>query len=118
MGDDIQRDDGHQRVVQEIGDFFFLFWSHFCYDLQGFLGVASHDACSDRGFQAFHALGVGYDDAFHVLDDVAASLDFHAFGHFAKDFMRFGGSVGQTDRFGAAHGGHEFLFQNAQIGGV
>ena len=80
--------------------------------------VAAHDSGYRRRGNPLHVIGIGNNDAFHVLDDAAAGTDGHPIGHLAQNLPGLRRAVGQGDGLGAAHGRHQLLLQDADIGAV
>ena len=78
--------------------------------------IARNDAGGHRCADALLTAGVGHGDAFDVFDDVSADLRAHAVRHPPQGVPRFGGAVGQGNRFGAAGSRHQFLPQDGAIG--
>ena len=106
---------GALQIGAHLGD---LLRGHVRDDLQLPGCVAAHDSGYRRRGNALHVVGIGNNHAFHVLDDAAAGTDGHPIGHLAQNLPGLRRAVGQGDGLGAAHGRHQLLLQNADIGAV
>ena len=84
-------------------------------DLQLPVGITHGDAHADGGGQAVESAGVGDHDALDVLDDVATDEEFDLLRQAAQNLAGLGAGVGQSDGFGAAHGGAQFFTENIYI---
>ena len=67
-------------------------------------------------FNAFAAVGIRYDDALDIFDDVAAGSNRDLIRQCAESRPGFGCAVGNGNRLGTAHGWHQFPPQDIDIG--
>ena len=113
MGVDL---DGHglQKAPQRLP----LLRGDGCDDLQLPAGVAGHHACGGGCLDALSAPGVGDHDALDILNDIAAGGYGDGLRERAQQLPGLGGAEGDGDGLGAAHGRHQLLGQDAEIGRV
>ena len=88
---------------------FLLFRCHVGNHFERLVGVAGHYADGHGCFDALHSVGVRHYDALHILDDVAAGEHFHLVWYLTQNLVGFSCCVGQTDRLGTAHSGHQLF---------
>ena len=93
----------------------FLFLRHFGDDLQLFFRFACKDTCGGSGCNPTQPARIRHNHAFYVFYDVAACKDFHFLGHCPEGFTGYGRTVGNRNRFRAAHGRNEFFFEDGDI---
>ena len=104
-----------RHLLQEGAHRSLLVRCYSCDDLQCLVRLPADDACRCGGLNALHAIGVGHDDALDILDNVAAHADLDFIRHAAKHIPRLGGGVGDSNRFGAAHGWDQLLLEDLHI---
>ena len=106
-------------AVQKCADLSLLLRLQRGQDFQLLVPLTGNDPGGDGSLNAPQAAGVGDDDAFYVLDDIAADGDFDPVRQLrpaASGGVPSGsGAVGQGNGFGAAHGGNQFLPQKGKI---
>ena len=78
-------------------------------------GITAQNAQGSRHINALHSAGIGHRHTHHILDDIAAAADMAALGHGAQDLTAFGRGISNGNGFRAAHGCHQFFFQNAAV---
>ena len=82
---------------------------HLGQDFQLQVGISSGHTGGSGGGDAPQAAGTRYEYAFHVFDDVSAGFHLHAVGLSSQSLPGDGGSIGNGDGLGAAHGGHQLF---------
>ena len=114
----VGREDLDGGRLQIVAQGFSLLWGDGGDDLQLPVGVASHYAHSGGSLDALPTTGVGDYHALYVLDDIAAGRHGNGFGKRAQQLPGLGGAEGDGDGLGTAHGGHQLLGQDAEIGRI
>ena len=112
--DHVPRRGGHPNLVAgQIGlDLLLLGVAHLGDDLQNLSRVSRHHAGGGGGLDALQSAGVGHHDAFDIFNNVPAGLHQNPVRQTAQDLPGLGGTVGDGDGLGAAHGGHQLLPQD------
>ena len=85
-------------------------------DLQSKVGIACHDSRGSGGRNALHAPGIGYDDTFYILDDIAADLNQHPLRLLAQSLSGYGTAICHRNGFRAAHGRQKLLLEDFHKG--
>ena len=99
--EDVRRLQGlhfNQRGGEVVGEPRLRFVAHMRNDIQLRVLVAAEDADRRRDGNAASAVRAGHDDAFDVLDDVAARAHLDALRQRPERGTRLGGAVGDGDR--------------------
>ena len=84
-------------------------------NFQGLLGRSHDETRGDRCFDPVQAARVGNDDALDVFHDVARDFYVNYVRVPAQAVARDGGSIRESNRFGAAHGGHQFARERRAV---
>ena len=75
-----------------------------------------HDYASGGGsFQPLEPPGVGHNDAFYVLDDIAADIERTSLRQASENLPALGRGIGHRHRLGAAHGRKQLLIEDGYI---
>ena len=73
---------------------------------------ANGDAGCGCRFQSVEVAGIGYDNAFDILDNIAADGNIHRFRQHAKCLSGLGCSIGHCNGFSTAESGAKLLSQH------
>ena len=104
--------------VQIIPDGFLLRIGNGGNDFQNPVRVPGDDPRGGGGLDAPQTAGVGNHHALDIFDNIAAGFHQGPLRQTAQGFPGNGGAVGNGDGLRAAHGGHQLLPQNPDIGPV
>lgn len=108
--------DGMAAHVRRDGGFFLR--RDVADDLKDFLFPSGDDTCGGRRLDALEPIGIRHDDAFDILDDVAAGPDLGLVGQAAQNGAGLRRGIGDGDGLCAAHRRDELLAQDLSDMGV